>query len=52
MAVDPRTTWMIPVDEPLFGEDAATVRQALRAPVDEPLFGTVARIVGEALRDN
>lgn len=39
-----------PVDEPLFGEAARAVAQALRHPVDEPLWGTDARIIGALLR--
>ena len=39
-----------PVDEPLFGEAAASVARALRHPVDEPLWGADARILGALLR--
>lgn len=38
-----------PVDEPLFGQAARALAQALRHPEDEPLWGTDARILGELL---
>lgn len=47
---DPRTLFMQPVDEPLYGSAARAVAEALRGrPVDEPLWGAEAKRVGEAL---